>query len=352
MKPHRLVPKALVLLAASAVTVALLGAWSPTSSSAPAAGPAAAPHGGGPGGGPGQPGGRAPITVSGSYWIELAPVLVAADKFSPRGLEVEEGGITRITSGEVDIATNAETQLLRESLVNPDLRIIMTVTEGFFRLVGRKSAGIETLADLEGKTIMLPRNTSANYFLIAMLETVGLTADDVTIVGLPPEVDGKSGMEQMSEYLVRGDVDVISIWEPEPVGAIEELGDDAIVFQDRDLYREVFNLHARAQDLADPAKRRSIVTFVRSILKANKSLERHPEKHWPLVSGVTGFTLHEIEESWPELAFPGGIVPDMLDVLEREDVWVAQETGREPRSREELSRFIDHSVMEEALRQH
>ncbi|HET6300093.1 ABC transporter substrate-binding protein, partial [Microbacterium sp.] len=138
----------------------------------------------------GRGGPPAPISVSGSYWIELAPVLVAADKFYPGGLEVGEGGITRITSGEVDLATNAETQLLRESLVNPDLRIIMTVTEGFFRLVARKSAGIETLEDLEGKTIMLPRNTSANFFLLAMLETVGLTEDDVTIVGLPPEVDG------------------------------------------------------------------------------------------------------------------------------------------------------------------
>ncbi|HWL79250.1 ABC transporter substrate-binding protein [Microbacterium sp.] len=348
MRSHRLIRNALALVAASTMTLTLLGA----SSVAPAPNGAASAVGSDEeahGRDDGRGGPPAPISVSGSYWIELAPVLVAADKFYPRGLEVGEGGITRITAGEVDLATNAETQLLRESLVNPDLRIIMTVTEGFFRLVARKSAGIETLEDLEGKTIMLPRNTSANFFLVAMLETVGLTEDDVTIVGLPPEVDGKSGMEQMSEYLVRGDVDAISIWEPEPVGAIEELGDDAIVFQDRELYREVFNLHARAQDLADPDKRRSIVTFVRSILKANKSLERHPEKHWPLVSDVTGFTLHEIEESWPELAFPGEIVPDMLDVLEREDVWVAKETGRQPRSREELSTFIDHSVMEEAL---
>src|SRR5690606_16472133 len=99
----------------------------------------------------------APISVSGSYWIELSPVVVAANSFYPEQLSVGEGGITRITAGEVDLATNAETQLLRESLVNPDLRIIMTVTESFYRLVGRRSAGIETLADLRGKRVMLPR---------------------------------------------------------------------------------------------------------------------------------------------------------------------------------------------------
>jgi hypothetical protein len=43
------------------------------------------------------------------------------------------------------------------------------------------------------------------------------------------------------------------------------------------------------------------------------------------------------------------IIPDMLDVLEIEDVWVARERNRAPRSREELARFIDRSVVEEAL---
>ncbi|MGO2111510.1 MAG: ABC transporter substrate-binding protein [Pseudoclavibacter sp.] len=290
-----------------------------------------------------------PIAVSGIYWIELAPVLVAARDFYPRPLTVGEGGITKITSGEVDIATNAETQLLRESVTNPDLRIIATVTESFFRLVGRRSAGIETLADLKGKTVMLPRKTSANYFLVAMLETVGLTEDDVTIVGLAQEKDGQSGMAQMSGYLARGEVDAISIWEPEPVNAIEQLGDDAIVFQDRDLYREVFNLHARVQDLHESEKRRSIVAFVRALAEATKSLKQEPTRYWDHLSDVSGFSIHEIATSWPEMEFPVQIIPDMLDVLEREDIWVAKELDRPPRSREELAKLIDHSVLTEAL---
>jgi sulfonate transport system substrate-binding protein len=170
----------------------------------------------------------APLRVSGSYWIELSPVLVAANSFYPEQLPVGEGGIVRITSGEADLATNAETQLLRESLTNPDLRIIMTVTESFYRLVARRSAGIETLADLKGKRAMLPRNTSAHYYLVAMLRTVGLTEEDLEIVNLPPAQGEQTGMDQMSDALARGDVDVISIWEPEPEDAIHQLGDDGV----------------------------------------------------------------------------------------------------------------------------
>jgi NitT/TauT family transport system substrate-binding protein len=291
----------------------------------------------------------APIRVSGAYWIELSPVLVAANSFYPQRLHVGEGGIVRITSGDADLATNAETQLLRESLTNPDLRIIMTVTESFYRLVARRSAGIETLADLKGKRVMLPRNTSANYYLVAMLRTVGLTEDDVEVVSLPPAQGDQTGMDQMSDALARGDVDAISIWEPEPEDAIHRLQDDAVVFQDRRVYREVFNLHARATDLANPGKRRSIVAFVRAVADASAALKGAPETYWPHVSSITGFTTEEISWGWPEMQFPVRIVPDMLDVLEVEEIWVAKERNREPRSRDELARFIDASVLEEAL---
>ena len=291
----------------------------------------------------------APIRVSGSYWIELSPVLVAANRFYPQTLAVGEGGITRITSGEADLATNAETQLLRESVTNPDLRIIMTVTESFYRLVARRSAGIETLADLRGKRVMLPRLTSANYYAVAMLRTVGLTEADIELVALPPVAGDLTGMDQMSDALARGDVDVISMWEPEPEDAIQQLGDDAIVFQDRSVYREVFNLHARATDLADPAKRRSIVAFVRAVADATAALKADPAPYWPHVSSVTGFTTEEIGWGWPEMQFPVRIVPDMLNVLEVEETWVAQASNRAPRSREELAKFIDSSVVEEAL---
>jgi sulfonate transport system substrate-binding protein len=290
-----------------------------------------------------------PLRVAGRYWIELSPVIVAANHFYPQQLSVDNNGITQITAGEIDIATNAETQLLRESLVNPDLRIIATVTESFYRLVARKSAGISTLKDLAGKRVMLPPNTSAHYYLVAMLETVGLTEADVTIVPMTTPDPGNVNMDGMSDALAAGEVDVISIWEPEPEDTIEKLGDDVIVFQDRSVYREVFNLHARASDLANADKRRAIVAFVRAVADASDALRADPAPYWPLVSSITGFSDELISGSWPEMEFPVRIVPDMLDVLEREDIWVAKEKNRSPRSRDELAQFIDYSVVEEAL---
>src|SRR5688572_11706204 len=44
-----------------------------------------------------------PLRVAGRYWIELSPVLVAANHFYPEQLAVANNGITQITAGEIDI---------------------------------------------------------------------------------------------------------------------------------------------------------------------------------------------------------------------------------------------------------
>jgi sulfonate transport system substrate-binding protein len=292
-----------------------------------------------------------PIKVAGARWIELSPVIVAASHFYPQKLEVPSGGVVSITSGAADLATNAETQLLRESVANPDLRIIMTVSESFYRLVGRRSSGICKLSDLKGKRVLVPRQTSAQYYLVAMLRSVGLKEQDVTLVNLPPAAPAGQAASKfrMAEALARGEADVMATFEPEPAIAVQLLGSDAIVLQDRKVYREAFNLNARAKDLADPEKRRAIVKFVRAVADASKALKKDPAPYLPDISGVIGFSADQIMLGWPETEFPVHIIPDMLDVLEVEEQWLANTANRPARSRAELATFIDRSVVKEAL---
>jgi NitT/TauT family transport system substrate-binding protein len=298
-----------------------------------------------------------PIKVAGARWIELSPVVVAAESFYPQKLTVPTGGVVSITSGAADLATNAETQLLRESVNNPDLRIIMTVSESYYRLVARRSAGISKLADLKGKRALAPANTSAMYYLVAMLRRAGLKEEDVILVnqagGQAPAGQaapaGQPSKFRMADALARGEADVIASFEPEPEVAARKLGNDAIVLQDRKVYREAFNLHARATDLANPEKRRSIVAFVRAVAEASKALKKDPKPYLPHISSMIGFSPEEISWGWPETEFPVEIIPDMLDVLVTEEAWVAKISNRAPRSREELAKFIDRSVVKEAL---
>ena len=67
--------------------------------------------------------------------IEISPVLLAIEKIHGEPVVVRSGGIPDLfREGAAQVATNAETQALRVSVDNPDLRIILTVSEGLYRI--------------------------------------------------------------------------------------------------------------------------------------------------------------------------------------------------------------------------
>jgi sulfonate transport system substrate-binding protein len=275
--------------------------------------------------------------------IELSPLLVAADKTYPGEISIINGGIPAIMSGMVDVATNAETQLLRQSVDDPDLRVIFTVAESFYRIVARKSAGIRRIADLKGKRITTPPNTSAHYFLVKMLATGHLSETDVTLVNITP-------VTEMSTALKERRVDAVAMWEPESERSIAAVGSDAIVFQDRRVYRELFNLNTSAKVLADPAKRRAIVELLRSLIASSEQIRQQPRQYWPLIASKLNYTAETVSRSWPHLRYAGGLAPDLLDVMAEEELWVAKERNRTPRTRAQLASLIDRSLLDEAMR--
>src|SRR5690606_12188352 len=296
----------------------------------------------------------APLAIHGNKTtFEIAPVLLASERTAPGGAAaIRMGGVPNLFSvgtqgpqldpGIADLATNAETQALRISVRNPDLRIIMTVSEGLYRIVGRKSAGISTLADLKGKRIATIPGTSSGYFVHKMLKSAGLTLDDVTLVPILP-------LTGMPEALAKRQADAAATWEPAVENAAHAIGEDAIEFSSKGIYREVFNLHTTGAALADPEKRRRIVEYVAEVIRASADIRADPSVAWPLVEAAGGYSRPVIARAWPHHSFPAILVPDLLDVLVDEEIWLAGVDKREPRSREELARLIDASVLQEAM---
>jgi sulfonate transport system substrate-binding protein len=285
-----------------------------------------------------------PLRTAGNMsTIELSPLLVAAEGIYPGEITVINGGIPALRSGMVDAATNAETQLLRQSVDDPDLRAVFTVAESFYRIVARRSAGIRQIADLKGKRITTPRNTSAHYFLVKMLATGHLSEADVTLVTVNP-------VTEMSTALKDGRVDAVSMWEPEAERAITAVGSDAIVLQDHRVYRELFNLNTSAKVLADPAKRQAMVELLRSLIASSKQIRQRPREYWPLIVAKLNYTSETVSQSWPYLRYEGGLAPDLLDVMVGEEMWVAEERHRTPRTRSQLAPLIDRSLFDEAMR--
>jgi sulfonate transport system substrate-binding protein len=275
--------------------------------------------------------------------IELAPVLVAASGVYRGPVTLINGGIPNLMRGEVDAATNAETQLLRQSIDDPSLRVILTEAESFYRIVARRSAGIGSLKDLRGKKIAVAPNTSAHYYLVKSLAMAGVEESAVTPVPVMP-------ITRMSTALKNREVDAVAIWEPESENSAAALGSDAIVLQDRGVYRELFNLQTSTKVLNDATKRGALVEFVKALVAASAGLRDRPQQFRPLLASKLNYTEAVIARSWPQLRYAGSMADDLLDVMTDEERWVAKERNRPPRSWEQLAIFIDRSLLDEAVR--
>jgi NitT/TauT family transport system substrate-binding protein len=273
--------------------------------------------------------------------IESAPVFLAAEGPSGTGIAVSGGGIPLLITGEADAATNAETQALLRSATSPNIRIVLTVAECYYRIVARRSAGISRPADLKGRKVGTSLSTSAHYFLAKMARNAGLAEADVTAVSIP--------LQDMPAALKRGDVDAIAIWEPHAHNSEQALGADAIVFQDHSVYRELFNLNTTAEVLANPAKRRALVASVARIVSASEQVTGRPASVWPLVSSKINVPESSISAVWSHFRFAGGLPRDLLDVMVEEERWVAALQKREPRARTAIEQLVDATVLRDAV---
>lgn len=290
--------------------------------------------------------------------LEMAPVLLAAEAIYPGNTLVEHGSVMALwgkasdlasltSAGQADIATNSETQALRATVDNPDLRFIFTVAECPYRIVARRSAGIARLADLRGKRVGTQPESSAAYFLEVMLRTVDLTPEDVVTVPFMAHTDAPISL--LPEKLRSGELDAVALWEPQVQRAKRAIGSDAIEFRDPAAYTEKFNLCTTQAHLDDPALRQRIVAFVRALIEAAQRLKREPEAGWRLVARAANLDIETVSSAWPYLDYPGTLAADLLDIFERQDVWIAKIQGRKPRTRDALATLIDDSVLREAL---
>lgn len=280
--------------------------------------------------------------------LESAVLLVAAENSAPGTVTAMGGGIPNLWDatiqrwpGLADLAGNADTQILRFSLKRPDARLILTPVEGLYRIVARRSSGIATVADLRGKRVGTFADTSAAYYLRSALASAGLAEADVKIV--------PSNAATMADALIAGSLDAIAIWEPEAERAYLALGADAISLKPNVTYREFYNLNTTAGALADPAKRAAIVAFVRTLIGACRDVTVNPARAQALYVARSGFDAKLVAAAWPHHRFSCSIPDDFIDNLVEEEKWMAGLDKRAPRSRDELAKFIDTSILKEAM---
>lgn len=248
--------------------------------------------------------------------------------------------MAQLVNGTVDAATGSETQALLNSALEPNIRIVLTLSECRYRLIARRSAGIRRIADLRGKKIATTMNTSAQFYLAGMLRSARLEESGVKLIPL-------EGSE-MPSALATGSVDAVSIWEPHAQNSLEALANDAVVLEDASIYKEQFNLNTRADLLRDRAKRLVLVSFIQAIIRASARIRNRPVELVPSLASRIGMNERTVLAVWQRFKFPASIPSELRTALIKVEPWAAAIQKREPRTRQDLESLIDSSLLAQA----
>lgn len=147
--------------------------------------------------------------------------------FEDAGLEIQpyefQGGpaeITAMASGDIDIAQighGAHALCIEGQAVVFQTDHTNSLSDV---VVGNRARGVETPADLKGKTVAVASGTSSEIILHETLREAGLSVSDIKTVEMT--VDG------MTTAMIAGQVDACAAWSPNTITLQDALKDDYV----------------------------------------------------------------------------------------------------------------------------
>jgi ABC-type nitrate/sulfonate/bicarbonate transport system substrate-binding protein len=284
-------------------------------------------------------------------WIEHTPQPWAIKNFykGSTTATLSSGGVQNLASDRsIDLAANAETQGLLTVARNQNIRLIYVICEVAYRLVANKASGINTLADLKGKKIGTMRGTSAGYFVSKLLATAGLKDSDYTIVSGNVCMKAPCGQGTFPSMITSGQIDAFGIWEPAVELGAMALGDNAVLFQNASVYREVYSLYTTQDKLDNAATRKDILAYVSALNQTLDVFTNDPDSVYATVAADVGMDVAVVKAVWPVHKWPGKWGPDLHDFLVEESEWLAKQNGGgKAMSSADVTKFLDSSILDD-----
>jgi len=225
-----------------------------------------------------------------------------------------------------DIASAAETPIMYHIVKGGDIAIFANVvtTNTNNGVVGRQDAGIQRPEDLKGKRIGFPKGSTAEFFLSSLLSAHGLSMADIKPVYLKPD--------EMQAAIVDGLVDAVSIWNYKLALIIDALRYNGIVFLDKEIYTESFNLVCKPEYAKSHPE--ILKALLRGLLQAEKFSRTHLLESQEIMARRTRVPLTLVQKIWPEFKFNLSLAPTLLITLDDEARWALQnhfaEAAQEP----------------------
>ena len=219
-----------------------------------------------------------PLTVGLGYIpsVQFAQFYLAdkAGSYAAEGLdvtfqnEIDSNLVPKVGQGDLDLGMSDGTSVIPAVSQGIPIRYIATVYGRFPSIVfGKASSGINTAADLKGKRIGIPGRYGSSWIMLqALLDSAGLTPEDVTIVEYPDFGQGIA-VQQDAVHAATGFVNNEPVQlELEGIDTVILRIDDVIALPGPGLIAEAF-----------PSDPPAIRNFVAATLRAMAEIAADPE---------------------------------------------------------------------------
>ncbi len=223
------------------------------------------------------------------------------------------GTIDALLKGEVDIAWAAEFPLVRRALAGDRISVIASLSRFSDQyLFARKDRGIGSVADLKGRSIGIPRNTIAEFYLARFLELNGLNIQDVRLVDVQPS--------KSIELIAGGGVEAVVTWEPYSSRLKAQLGEKAAIWPVQSS-QSGYGVIICRNDWLD-RHQQSVTLVLKSLARAEDYLIRHPRESQQMVKKRVSYDDAFMEIFWSENQFSVSLDHSLVLAMEDEARWL------------------------------
>jgi NitT/TauT family transport system substrate-binding protein len=221
--------------------------------------------------------------------------------------------IDAVSQGKINIAWSSEYPLVRKSFSKEGISAFVVINRFTDQYIfGRHDSGIKNISDLKGKSIGLPRNTIAEFYLTRFLELNGISLSDVSLVDVLPE--------EALNAISSGSVDAVVVWEPYSSQLKTHLADSASVWSIQNM-QPGFGIISSRNDwlLYNPEL---VVRFLKSLVSAEDYLINNPDAARDIVQKELNFSDESISTLWSESRFSVSLDQSLITAMEDEARWM------------------------------
>ena len=245
-----------------------------------------------------------PTAIGLNPWVGSTPLYIAREKgfFRKRGLNLEVKLFTGTSdansafmSGRLDSWSPVTSEAVALAAKGSEFRIVLVqdTSVGADGILARNK--IKSLAEFKGKKIAVEEDSVSHFFLLQVLETVGLGGNDFTLVNTPPDAAAAAYQS--------GQIDIAVTYSPYLAKANQAQSDGRIIYDSSQMPSAIADLYVFSPEIIEE-KPHIVDAFIRGVLEGLEFFQNNREEGVAIAARAIDISPEELANDLQGIQLP------------------------------------------------